>query len=300
MTTAGLVPGAGCVYPETVLTLGDQVGSAGHQWRAYIDGMGARSCQHANSDSVDDTVLPGSSPSYDTRANPFIYFHSLLDLGDCANDDLDLSHFRAGSGRSAPSYVYLAPSLCAEPPSRPAAPGVVSSGSATTGATTTGTTTVTTSTTSTASTSVTAGPAAAPGCPAGQATGVSAQDAFLKAWVPKLLASAAYRDKGALVIAFTAPADGGRPVRTGALLLSSAAARSRTLAARSDPYALLRATESALGLGLLGEAKRAVAFDVFPLAHASKGPEVPDIIASDSFTPNAGVAPGAPPPWPVL
>ena len=226
--------------------------------------------------AADDAALPSlpTAGVRHARHNPFIYFHSLLDLGGCAENDVDLSHFRAGSGRSAPSYVYLAPSLCAEPPSPPAAPGVVSSGSATTGATTgattTGTTTVTTSTTSTASTSVTAGPAAAPGCPAGQATGVSAQDAFLKAWVPKLLASAAYRDKGALVIAFTAPAVGGRPVRTGALLLSSAAARSRTLAARSDPYALLRTTESALGLGLLGEAKRAVASDVFPLAHASE------------------------------
>ena len=67
---------------------------------------------------------------YDTRANPFIYFHSLLDLGDCANDDLDLSLFRAGSGRSAPSFVYLAPSLCAEPATPP------TSGSATTASST--------------------------------------------------------------------------------------------------------------------------------------------------------------------
>ena len=277
VSAAGLARGAGCVYPETVLTLGDQISSAGHQWRAYVDGMGTRSCQHANSNSLDASVLPGSQPSYDTRANPFIYFHSLLDLGDCANDDLDLSHFRAGTGHSAPIYTYIAPSLCAEPaPLTPSASGATTTTSsaapvtdpaATTTATQSG---ATTSTTTMGGSSVTAGPAANPACPAGRPTGSTAQDTFLKAWVPKVLTSAAYRDKGALVIAFTAAAGAGHPVRTGALLLASNSPHPRTLTARSDPYTLLRATETALGLGLLGDAKHAAAVDVFPSAHPSE------------------------------
>ena len=59
----GRMPGVGCVYPNSVLTLGDQVNSAGAAWRAYIDQMNT-ACVHPNS-------LTG-------RDNPFIYFHSLL------------------------------------------------------------------------------------------------------------------------------------------------------------------------------------------------------------------------------
>ena len=36
----GLVAGNGCVYPETALTIGDQVSASGHVWKAYIADMG--------------------------------------------------------------------------------------------------------------------------------------------------------------------------------------------------------------------------------------------------------------------
>ncbi|MBV9607817.1 MAG: hypothetical protein JO027_22070, partial [Solirubrobacterales bacterium] len=51
---SGQVPGAGCVYPNTVLTIGDQVTANGKQWRAYLAGMGASTCVHPNSGAAAD------------------------------------------------------------------------------------------------------------------------------------------------------------------------------------------------------------------------------------------------------
>jgi hypothetical protein len=111
---AGLVGGAGCVYPNTVLTIGDQVTAAGHVWKAYLDDMGRATCLHPNSGAADGTPLAGAGGQYDTRHNPFIYFHSLLDLGDCSTDDESLDQL-PGDLRSrsrTPSYAYIAPGLC--------------------------------------------------------------------------------------------------------------------------------------------------------------------------------------------
>ena len=92
----GLVPGNGCVYPETALTIGDQVTSSGHTWGAYVADQGTKeACIHPNSNAVDNVALPFADPGYEDRHNPFVYFHSLLDLGDCSSDDLDLTKLPA-------------------------------------------------------------------------------------------------------------------------------------------------------------------------------------------------------------
>jgi len=113
---AGLVRGNGCVYPVTALTIGDQVTASGHIWRAYIDGLGTTTCVHPNSGAPDDLPLTGAGAQYDTRHNPFIYFHSLLDLGDCASDDGSISQLGADlrSASKTPTYAFLAPDLCAD------------------------------------------------------------------------------------------------------------------------------------------------------------------------------------------
>lgn len=110
----GQVPGPGCVYPNTTLTIGDQVTSSGKHWGAYIDYMGKAACVHPNSGAADGVALPGAGPLYDTRHNPFIYFHSLLDLGDCASDDKALDRLPAALAKSShtPEYVYIAPGTC--------------------------------------------------------------------------------------------------------------------------------------------------------------------------------------------
>jgi phosphatidylinositol-3-phosphatase len=111
---AGLVPGDGCIYPVTALTIGDQVTGSGKVWKAYVDDIGSSTCVHPNSGAVDDAALTGAGPEYDTRHNPFIYFHSLLDLGDCYNDDESLTRLPGdlGSASQTPTYAFIAPGLC--------------------------------------------------------------------------------------------------------------------------------------------------------------------------------------------
>ena len=259
----GVVSAAGCVYPETVLSIGDQVTSSGRTWRAYVEGMGASACEHPNSGAADDTVLPGAGSTYDTRSNPFIYFHSLLDLGDCASDDVDLGGLQHGlrATSKAPAFTFIAPGVCeatATPASDPgAAPSSSASSSTTTSTTATTSTTTTTSTSTTSTTPTTPASASPPACPAGVPTGPAATDAFLGQWVPRVLASPAYRSKGALLITVAAATAQSHPVRTGALVISPLASRGRVLRAALTPYAVLRGIETALGYTPLAEAKTA-------------------------------------------
>jgi hypothetical protein len=220
----GQVPGAGCVYPNTVITIADQATIAGQKWKAYIDGMGASTCVHPNSNALDSAPLLSGGSQYDTRHNPFIYFHSLLDLVGCSNDDVSLDHLTKDlrSNSTTPSYSYIAPGLCDDASERI--------------------------------------------CPGGKAAGLAAEDTFLKAWVPRILSSAAYKHDGALVIVFTtvpptgvaAHADGG--VRTGALVLSQYASAGRRISTTYDPYSLLRSVEDLFGFKPLAHAKTARSF----------------------------------------
>lgn len=53
----GQRPGAGCVYPNTIITLADQVASDGKTWKGYIEDMGTSTCIHPNSDALDNAVF---------------------------------------------------------------------------------------------------------------------------------------------------------------------------------------------------------------------------------------------------
>ncbi|HEY6526095.1 MAG TPA: hypothetical protein VIY10_20085 [Solirubrobacteraceae bacterium] len=290
----GLVPGAGCVYPETALTIGDQVTAKGTTWKAYIADQGKQTCSHPNSGAVDDAVLPGTEPGYDTRHNPFIYFHSLLDLGDCASDDQDLTHLSAALAHKSATakFSFIAPGACEDAAASSSAPtstttttttsptttsqttSTTSTSSAVTETTTTtatspasttstaGTSTTGTSTTGTASTGAAVTPAPAVGCPAGQPVGIAAEDAFLKVWVPRILASPAYKDDGVLVLAFAGEPGRhpGRPVHTGALVLSHYTPKGKVIATTYEPYSLLRSIEDMLGDTALAHAQSAPSF----------------------------------------
>jgi hypothetical protein len=284
----GLVPGTGCVYPETALTIGDQVSSKGHVWRAYIEDQGKHSCVHANSGAVDDVPLLGSDPGYDSRHNPFIYFHSLLDLGDCSTDDLDLTKLPAALSSTAKTatFNFLAPSACGD------ARAITDSASSTDPTSTVPTTTTnttpststrttstsatsssavpTTTTTGTATTPATATTTAVSGafgfptaaaCPAGP-VGIAAENAFLKRWVPLILRSAAYKKDGVLIIAFSGDSAqrSGPKVPTGALVLSRYARRGKVLATAYSPYSLLHSVEDMLRYTPLAKAKSAPSF----------------------------------------
>jgi hypothetical protein len=111
----GVVAGSGCVYPVTTLTFADQLGSGRFTWHAYMEGMTDETgkpdnCVHPEPGAAEVATSGG----YSSRLNPFAYFHSLLDLGDCATNDVPGSELAKDLKKKAatPNFSYIAPSLC--------------------------------------------------------------------------------------------------------------------------------------------------------------------------------------------
>jgi hypothetical protein len=104
-----------CLYPVETATLADQLTAGRFKWRGYMEGMVDEAgkpdnCVHPEADGVDEPALGG----YAARHNPFVYFHSLLDLGDCALNDVPLDRLSADLGKidSTPNYALISPNLC--------------------------------------------------------------------------------------------------------------------------------------------------------------------------------------------
>jgi phosphatidylinositol-3-phosphatase len=104
----GLVPGTGCVYPNTALTIADQLSAAALHWQAAVDGM-TSACEHPNSGATDAPVN-----GYDATDNPFVFFHSLLDLGACQSNDLPYTRLAQSltSARRTANLTLVAPDSC--------------------------------------------------------------------------------------------------------------------------------------------------------------------------------------------
>jgi hypothetical protein len=105
-----------CVYSAETLTLADQLGIAKFTWRAYMEGM-----VNPETGQPDNCVYPQPGASteaavggYEAQLNPFVYFHSLLDLGDCASDDVPFTELEKDlkTVKSTPNYSYISPNLC--------------------------------------------------------------------------------------------------------------------------------------------------------------------------------------------
>jgi hypothetical protein len=104
-----------CLFPVETATLADQLTAGRFKWHGYIEGM------VDETGKPDTCVQPGpegadESPSggYAARSNPFVYFHSLLDLGDCALNDVPLDRLDADLRNidSTPNYALISPNLC--------------------------------------------------------------------------------------------------------------------------------------------------------------------------------------------
>jgi hypothetical protein len=218
----GVLAGSGCVYPVETQTIADQLTIDQLSWHAYIDGMvdpegKPADCVHPNPGEGSGSAQPGG---YAASKNPFVYFHSLLDLGDCSEGDLPLDQLSKDLGKAekTPSYSFIAPTPC--------------------------------------------NAGAAGQCPTGASEGAVSADAFLSTWVPKILASPAYKADGVLIVTFSAtnppvagaPAPSGDPLRTGALLLSPFATPGGTDSGAYNPYSLLRSSEELFALKPLGVA----------------------------------------------
>jgi phosphatidylinositol-3-phosphatase len=206
----GIVNAGGCLYPVETVTVSDQLIGARLRWHAYMEGMADETGQPDScvqpEPNMADTPAPGG---YAAKLNPFVYFHSLLDLGDCTENDVPLSELEGDLKKveTTSNFNYISPNLC----------NVGIGGQ----------------------------------CPAGTPEGAAAADAFLATWVPKILASPAYKKDGLLIVTFgqvnpSALADPavaatiGNPPKVGTLLLSRFAAPGGTDGVAYDPYSLER------------------------------------------------------------
>ncbi len=226
----GLITADGCVYPNSVVSLGDQVTSNRLTWQAYAEdhekgpGGAAATCRRPVSNEADTTQSPRAGDAYAAKNNPFIYFHSLLDLSGCDADVGPLTKLDAdlADPKATPNFSYIAPNLCHDGSDQPACDGQ---------------------------------------------SGLAGADAFLKTVVPKILASKAYTEAGLLAITFAGgPSD--EPSRNGTLLLSRFAQAGGTDETELDPYGLLRTVEDVLGIKPLGKAADAKSVSGTVLASA--------------------------------
>lgn len=111
----GAVRGTGCVYPVETLTIADQLTPARLSWRAYAEGMADSTGKPAECVHPDPGEAPIGAPGgYAATQNPFVYFHSLLDLGDCAANDVPIDGLAADlkKANKTPTYSFIAPTPC--------------------------------------------------------------------------------------------------------------------------------------------------------------------------------------------
>lgn len=208
---AGVIAQDGCVYPNTVVTIGEQIQGARLQWKAYAEDLdqgprgAAATCRRPTLDQQDDTLEPRPGDTYTARNVPWVYFRASIDVANCDTGVVPLSRLSAdlSAVKSTPNLVYVAPGLCSDG-SREA-------------------------------------------CSDGAPGGLAAADAFLRRTVPGILASPAYRQDGLLVITF-AGAPGGGDDANGTLLLSPYLTGGGTVDRAADPYTLLRTFEEIFGI----------------------------------------------------
>lgn len=246
ITASGQVLGQGCVYPPGVITIANQLEGAGYSWRGYMQDMAnglpdepAR-CRHPDLNDQDHTQTAEEDDQYAARHNPFVYFHSIIDLETCAKNDLDLSRLVPDLRRlgTSPNYAMVTPDLCNDGHDEP--------------------------------------------CVDGRKGGMKQANSFLRTWMPRILRSKAYRDRGLLIVTFdeaeggTSPDDDGTACcdeptgpntpfpgaltggpgggRIGAVMLSPCI-RPRTVTLDAyNHYSMLRSMENNFGLPRLGYA----------------------------------------------
>lgn len=161
----GQVPGHGCVYPASVLTIADQLDAKGLTWRAYEEDMGntppeSTTCAHPAIGAPDPTLRARPGDQYATRHDPFVYFHSIIDGPACTAGVVRLGQLDTdlASVATTRNLTYITPNLCHDGHDAP--------------------------------------------CVDGEAGGLESVNQFLQSRVPKILASPAFAQDGMLVVTF--------------------------------------------------------------------------------------------------
>jgi phosphatidylinositol-3-phosphatase len=210
----GQVDGQGCVYPSSVKTIASQIDAKDPPnktthvaaWRAYEQDMGntpsrdggtpdptgGTDCGHPNIGSADTAEVATPLDQYTTRHNPFVWFHSVIDdTKECDANVVPLGTLGANGAPSAtghlardlhsekttPRFGFITPNLCSDGHDDTCA-GPNSSGT--------------------------------------HVGGLTGADEFLKAWMPLILGSPAYKHGDLLVVITFDESDVGGPGSTDA------------------------------------------------------------------------------------
>ncbi len=250
--------GDGCVYPRYVPTIASQLSSRQVSWKAYNQDMGNNprrdgtvktasgpACGHPRLGAIDKTDITGpADDSYATRHNPFVYFRAIIDRPSYCAEHVVSLHPLARDLHS----------LHRTPGYSWITPNTCADGHDT------------------------------PRCQNGAKGGLVQVDRFLSHWVPRIIASPAYRKGGLIFITFDesgndtqASACCGEKLSTGyddpshpntnepglfgpgggtvgAVALSPFIKPGTTSAADYNHYSLLKTVERIFGLPLLGDA----------------------------------------------
>jgi hypothetical protein len=227
-TKAGCPDYGKCVYSAETLTLADQLGIAKFSWRAYMESMA-----NPETGAPDNCVYPQpgapaatATGGYSATLNPFVYFHSLLDLGDCASDDVPLTELEKDlkTLKSTPNYSYISPNLCNAGVSGQCAAGTPD------------------------------GAASADAFLAALVPKILASPAYKADGL--LIVSFGQANPAAIDPATGTPvATTADPKKVGALLVSQFVSPGSTDAVAYDPYSLLASTEDLFGLSRLAKAE---------------------------------------------
>jgi len=259
-TADGQAVGEGCVFPDNVPNIGDQLRAANIPWRSYDEDMGndptreAAACGHPALNAQDltqDAEGPNAANNmvgdqYATRHNPFMYFHSIIDdEAYCQQHVVNAKQFPIDlqSVATTPNFSFYTPNLCNDGHDSGCAADSVA-----------GTT----------------------------AGGYTAIDAEMKYLIPLITASPAFKQDGLLVIIFDEadtsdtseccgeipgpndpdPGEEGPSGTTlggggqvGAVLLSPFIAPGTVSMSQYNHYALLGSIEDIFGLGHIGYAE---------------------------------------------
>jgi phosphatidylinositol-3-phosphatase len=238
--TDGQVIGSGCVYPATVQTIADQLDARGLSWKGYMQDMGAdpsREPATCAHPALNSPDNTESATAKDQYATRHDPFVYFHSIIDTPRCESDVVPLDALSGDLA------------SPTSTPnfafITPDLCNDGHDAS-------------------------------CADGTRGGLPRADSFLREWVPRILASPAYRQGGLLAVIFdeagsdssaccgeqpgpSSPVPGGQSGgpgggRTGAVLLSPYITPGSATTTAYNHYSLLRSIEDLFGLGHLGYA----------------------------------------------
>jgi hypothetical protein len=114
-STEGQIEGNGCVYAATTKTLPAQLDEKKLTWRAYVD-------KDEGSEGAAPTAVNQPAGCYATLRNPFAYFDSVVDAGECDEGDPGLARLAkdlALKPDKFPTLAYVSPAPAT--PENPAA-----------------------------------------------------------------------------------------------------------------------------------------------------------------------------------